>query len=72
MDDLTADPPALILVQPRSSAHIPYFENPAEKICPDGCGPEVLAGLMGVKQYVAGHYKLTTHIYDWDIYRRLK
>jgi 4-amino-4-deoxy-L-arabinose transferase-like glycosyltransferase len=71
MDDLTADPPALILVQPQSSSHIPYFGNPDDLICTDECNPIVVSGLVGLKHYVKEQYKLTAQIFGWEIYRRL-
>lgn len=69
MQELADDPPALILVQPQSSADIPYFGADEANLCPD-CPAVVRAGLLDFKQYVAAHYKLTREIYDWEIYRR--
>lgn len=70
LQELEADPPALIVVQPVSSAGLPYFESPSETLC-IGCDPLVLEGMLALKQFVASRYVLNYSIWDWVVYERI-
>jgi hypothetical protein len=71
MQELQTDPPQLIVVQPVSSAGLPYFENPVDTICP-GCDPLALDGMLALKQFVDGGYELNYSIWDWVVYTRIR
>ena len=71
LQELHADPPALIVVQPVSSAGLPYFGNPAENLCA-GCDPLVLEGMLSLKQFVTSQYVLNYSIWDWVVYERIR
>jgi hypothetical protein len=70
MQELQADPPQLIVVQPISSAGLPYFGNPVNSICP-GCDPPSMDGMLALKQFVDARYELNYSIWDWVVYTRL-
>jgi hypothetical protein len=71
MQELTADPPAIIVAQPISSMGLPYFGNPIESLC-DDCDPLVLDGMLIYKQFVASRYELSYSIWDWVVYERIR
>ncbi len=71
LQELHADPPALIVVQPVSSAGLPYFENPTETLCV-GCDPLVLQGMLSLKQFVSSQYVLNYSLWDWVVYERIR
>jgi len=70
MHELGSDPPALIVVQPVSSAGLPYFGDPTETLCA-GCDPLVFEGMLALKQFVASQYVLNYSIWDWVVYERI-
>ncbi len=70
MDELSADPPALILAQPNSSSGIPFFGGKEDNLC-SGCSPGVRSGFITFKRYVDAHYTLAKQIYDWQIFKRI-
>lgn len=70
LQDLHADPPKLIVVQPVSSAGLPYFENPVGSLCP-GCDSLALDGMLAFQQFVNAGYELNYSIWDWVVYQRL-
>ena len=69
--ELKADPPALIVVQPVSSAGLPYFENSGQALCP-GCDPSAREGMSAFKQFVNQNYQLNFSIWDWVVYQRIR
>ena len=70
LHELQVDPPALIVAQPVSSAGLPYFGLPEESICPD-CDPNIRQKMIELKYFVESNYKLSTTIWDWDVYERI-
>jgi len=70
MQDLQDDPPVLIVTQTQSSAGVPYLGAPESEICPT-CTPEVLEGLIVLRNYVEQHYAEADRIGEWVIYRRV-
>jgi len=70
LEELNADPPALIVVQPVSSAGLPYFGDPVESLCA-GCDPQVLNGMLSLRQFVTSQYVLNYSIWDWVVYERI-
>jgi hypothetical protein len=71
MQELQVDPPQLIVVQPVSSAGLPYFGNPVNSIC-SGCDSATFDGMLALKQFVDGRYELNYSIWDWVVYTRLR
>ena len=71
LQELKADPPALIVTQPDSSAGLPFFGLEEENICP-GCDPEQQQKMLEFKSYVESNYKLTSTIWDWYVYESLQ
>jgi hypothetical protein len=69
--ELKVDPPALIVAQPLSSAGLPYFGLPDESICPD-CNPDIRKKMSELKNFVESNYKLSTTIWDWEVYERIQ
>lgn len=69
LQDLHADPPALILAQEVSQHAIPFFGAPEADLC-SGCSPEALQGLRALRAYVENDYSLVDRIGDWLVYRR--
>jgi hypothetical protein len=69
--NLQADPPALIVAQPDSSAGLPFFGNPDESICP-ACDQDTRQKMLEFKRYVEANYKVTTSIWDWLVYERVQ
>jgi hypothetical protein len=69
LQELKADPPQLIVVQPISSAGLPYFGNPIDTLCP-GCDPLSLDGMLALRQFVSSRYELNYSIWDWVVYQR--
>jgi hypothetical protein len=70
LNDLKADPPELIVVQPDSSVGLPNLENSTETIC-SACDPSTLKGLLGFKDYLESNYHQKIAIWDWVIYQRI-
>ena len=71
LQELHADPPALIVVQPVSSAGLPYFANSSDSLCPS-CDPQALNGMLAFKQFVESRYELNYSIWDWVVYQRIR
>jgi hypothetical protein len=71
IQELQDDPPQLIVVQPISSAGLPYFGDPVSSICP-GCDPAAMEGMLALKQFVDGRYELNYSIWDWVVYTRIR
>jgi hypothetical protein len=71
IQELQDDPPQLIVVQPVSSAGLPYFGDPVSSICP-GCDPAAMEGMLALKQFVDGRYELNYSIWDWVVYTRIR
>ena len=69
LQDLHADPPALILAQEVSQHAIPFFGAPEADLC-SGCSPAALQGLAALRAYVENDYSLVDRIGDWLVYRR--
>ena len=69
IQDLHADPPALILAQEVSQHAIPFFGASEAEFC-SGCSPEALQGLRALRAYVEKDYSLVDRIGDWLVYRR--
>jgi hypothetical protein len=70
LNELVADPPELIVVQPVSSMGLPYFGASANALCPN-CNPQTLQGMQAFKQYVTSNYDLKYSIWDWEVYQRI-
>jgi len=71
LQELQADPPALIVAQPISSVGLPYFGNPSDSLCAD-CPPLALEGMSAFQQFVASRYILNYSIWDWVVYERVR
>jgi hypothetical protein len=71
LQELQVDPPALIVAQPVSSAGLPYFGLAVDSICPD-CDSEIRQKMLVFKDFVESNYKLSTTIWDWDVYERIQ
>jgi hypothetical protein len=71
LQELQADPPALIVAQPDSSAGLPFFGMPNENICP-GCTPDIRQNMLEFKNFVESNYKSATSIWDWYVYERIQ
>ncbi|MFH2102373.1 MAG: glycosyltransferase family 39 protein [Chloroflexota bacterium] len=79
LEELEANPAALIIVQENSSLGLPFVDVPVEEMCPnDACMPELAAGLhrSGVlealerfRQYFLDNYTFDAQIHDWIVYR---
>jgi hypothetical protein len=71
LQELNADPPALIIDQPISSAGLPDFGNTSDSFCTN-CNPLVLEGMSALQQFVASRYVLNFSIWDWVVYERVR
>jgi hypothetical protein len=70
LKELKVDPPELIVAQPVSSSHLPFFGDPNDPLCRD-CDPLVRQGLADLNQYVTSNYALKYSIWDWEVYQRV-
>jgi hypothetical protein len=71
LQELQADPPQLIVVQPISSAGLPYFANPIDSLCP-GCDSLATEGMMALQQFIRTRYELSYSIWDWVVFQRIR
>jgi hypothetical protein len=71
LQELAADPPALIVAQPVSSAGLPYFANSSDSLCPN-CDPLTLEGMLTFNQFVSSRYELSYSIWDWVVYQHIR
>ena len=71
LQELQANPPALIVAQPDSSAGLPFFGLSDENICP-GCNPDIRQNMLELKYIVESNYTLAVSIWDWYVYERIQ
>jgi hypothetical protein len=69
LQEMQSNPPSLIVVQPVSSAGLPYFENQSDPACAN-CDPSILAALAELRQYVNLNYTQSFAIWDWVVFSR--
>ncbi len=69
LEDLSNDPPALILTQWQSSIGVPFLGAPREELCP-GCTEEVRAGVVALADYLEAGYVEIERFGEWVIYGR--
>lgn len=67
INELKANPPAVIAAQPNPASGMPFFESNGDQFCP-GCTEEVSAGLLRLKTYLKSHYSFDKQIWDWYLY----
>ena len=81
LDEMSKNPPKLIVVQKTSSIGLPFVNVPIDQMCPHGgCLPEMLAAmkspdtlaeLQKLREYFLAHYTYDTQIEDLLIYKRV-
>jgi 4-amino-4-deoxy-L-arabinose transferase-like glycosyltransferase len=69
LDELSQDPPQLIIQQVVSSANLPSFTASEENLCPD-CSDAARSGLQDMQNYIYANYRYATQIYDWQVFVR--
>jgi hypothetical protein len=70
LNELNANPPELIVVQPNSSVGLPNLENPPESLCPT-CNASTLEGMLAFKDFFSANYQRVFSIWDWEILQRI-
>jgi len=71
LEDLSNDPPALILTQWQSSIGVPFLGAPREELCA-GCTEEVRAGVAALADYLEADYVELERFGEWVIYGRIE
>lgn len=70
LQDLSDDPPALILTQWQSSIGVPFLGAQRDELCL-GCADDVRAGVVALADYLERDYAELERIGEWVIYGRV-
>ena len=69
LEDLSQDPPVLIMAETTSPFDIPYIGLADDDLC-STCTPEIRQGLLDFKHYVEDNYFVVETIREWKIFQR--